>query len=683
MSARGGLNLFSGFGAKFQRLAWTAGLKGRGVARSGGRALEALGPRRYLTFAHDIAMAALAFYLAYLVAADPSEGSTGNSLALSEWLYALLPAIGIFGSMRLHRRPWSRFDGSDIRAVVKAALGQTLLLATVLALAFEFDLLSFRLILLNWVLLTGLLLTPRALANLFQTGSARAVNSAPGDTSGRLPVLLVGAGDRAESFIRATEQDPNCLYRAVGVVDEMGPYLRSNVAGVEILGRITEIPVVVRRLVSRGVRPRVLVITEDRLSPQTMRMLLDEAAVAGLALKRADDVDGRQHKGAGRASLRSVPVDEFLDGRDPHPDVDAMRGVVANTRVLITGAGGPVGAALARKVCEFGPAHVTLVDDDESSLFDITRELQTEFPAGAPFMALCDVRDRDHVRNIFARHRPQLVFHTAAMTHEAVAEDHPCEAVLANVMATRNVAESCTEFGATAMVLVSSLEAADPVGVVGQTRKIAELICRLLDRRGHQTAGAPRLMSLRLPHILRATDSLDSQLERQLANGGPLVLPSPDSAKSFITASAAAMAVLEAAVIGLRCAQTDGRVFTIATTAPVLLRDLANLIVRLAGLVPEKDVKIAFAGPWSDETRQSSGHRTPETLRPTDISGLMQVLDGPDVDFDVLEDGINGLIASAHGRATERVRAELTSLLAGDPRVSDTDGGGTVTQLKR
>ena len=255
-------------------------------------------------------------------------------------------------------------------------------------MAFESKLLSVPLFIANWVLLTSLLVTPRALAKLFQKGSVRTLSYTPADATGRLPVLLVGAGDNAENFIKTADRDPNCLYSAVGVVDEMGPYLRSNVAGVEILGRISEISTVVKRLASRGIRPRMLVITEDRLSAETMRMLLDEASRAGLALNRTGDLAGLRRQGNRRAWLHPVPVEELLDHRVPHPDVDAIRGIIANARVLITGAGGTVGAELARQLYEYGPAHVTLIDNSETNLFDITQELQAGFPTNAPVMAL-------------------------------------------------------------------------------------------------------------------------------------------------------------------------------------------------------------------------------------------------------------------------------------------------------
>lgn len=683
MSAKGGSAPFSRILAGFKRQAWAAGLRGRAVTRSGGRALESLGPRRYLAFVHDIAMAAMAFHLAVLVDVALSQKTFALSVALSDGLYAFLAAVGVFGAMRLHRRPWSRFADDDIRAVLKATIGQTISLAAVLALASEFDLLSVPLIVANWVLLNGLLLTPRALVKFFQKGSARTQIYAPGDVTGRLPVLLVGAGDKAKYFIKTTDRDPNCLYSAVGIVDEMGPYLRSNIAGVEIFGRITEISTVVKRLASRGVRPKMLVITEDRLSPETMRMLLDEATLAGLVLNRVSDLAGRGYRDRRRAWLRPVPVEELLDRGEPLFDADAIRSIIANARILISGAGGPIGAELARQVCACGPAQVTLIDNDETNLFDITQELQADFPASAPVMALCDVSDRDRVRYIFARYRPQIVFHTAAMSHIAVAEDHPCETVLANVMASRYMADACIEFGAMGMVLVSSAEADDPVNVLGQTWKISELYCRLVDRHGGRTEGAPRLMSLRLPDVWDGPGSVVARLERQLANGGPLTISGPDTANRFITASAAATAILQTAVIGLQAAHTDGRAYTVEVTDPIRLRDLASLMVRLAGLVPEKDVEIAYTGPRPGENRQLSRRTGTETLRPTDIPGLMQILDSPAVDFEPFLQGIEELDAAARGQAKERVRAMLCALIAHDPGKMAPEGSGAVMQVKR
>lgn len=683
MSAKGGPAPFSRILAGFQRYAWFARLRGRAVARSGSRALETIGPRRYLGFTTDIALAAIAFHLAIPVSAGLSGDAAPPSVTLADSLYALLAAIGVFGAMRLHRRLWSTLSDEDIRALVKASLAQTILLVAVLAMASEFDLLSVPFVVANWVLLTSLLIFPRALVKVFSNEAGRALNYDSGDAAGRLPVLLVGAGDNAENFIKAADRDPNCLYRPVGVVDEMGPYLRSNVSGVEILGRVTEIPTVVRRLVSRGIRPRLLIVTEEWLSAESMRMLLDEASRACLTLQRiGNTADLRQVRNQ-RVWLRSLRVEELLDRREHHPDAASIRSVVADTRVLVTGAAGPVGAELAKQICDYDPAQVTLVDDDEIGLFEVAQTLQSRFPACAPSMALCDVRDRSRVRNIFARHRPELVFHAVGMVHEQVAEEHPCEATLANVMASRYVADACIEFSATAMVLVSSAEAAEPTGVLGQSWKIAERYCGLLDRRGSRTAGAPRMMSLRVPDVLGAPGSIVARLERELANGGPLSLSSPDDAKNFISASAAATVALETLVLGLRETRGDGRAYAVEQAAPARIRDIANLMVRLSGLVPEKDIEFSFTGPTPGEMHHAVPSSQTETLRQTGVPGLVQIFDDPAVDLESLAPSVDELIDAAQGQATERVRTMLVSLTSPASDDAKPDHGGNVTQLKR
>tara|TARA_R110000787_G_scaffold89896_22_gene190245 strand:- start:1259 stop:2188 length:930 start_codon:yes stop_codon:yes gene_type:complete len=260
------------------------------------------------------------------------------------------------------------------------------------------------------------------------------------------------------------------------------------------------------------------------------------------------------------------------------------------------------------------------------------------------------------------RRRPTVVFHAAAMKHVPMVEDNPAEGVLTNVRGTQNVADASVEFGVEVMVLISTDKAVNPTSVMGVTKRIAESYCQALDLRSADMDRTTRFVTVRFGNVLGSTGSVVPLFQRQLAAGGPLTVTDPDVTRYFMTVSEAVGLVLRASAAGRQGLDHAGRIFVLEMGEPVRIRDLANQMIRLAGLVPERDIKVVFTGLRPGEKLFEEPLHASEEMVPTVVSGLL--LASPRIpDREELLEQIDDLISASEARAIERIHSLLPKLV--------------------
>jgi len=273
-----------------------------------------------------------------------------------------------------------------------------------------------------------------------------------------VPVLLVGASDEAEAFIREMGRSRLAGYRAVGILDHKTTRIGRDIRGVRVLGGLEDLEPVVERLAKRGERPQRLLLATSKLDGADVRALLDAADQLGLPLSRVPrltDFRGGTEAGDGPA-VRPVDVEDLLRRPQRSLDRDAMRGLISGRRVLVTGAGGTIGSELTRQIAAFDPASLVLMDNSEYALYRIGLELDERWPELPCRGVLGDVRDEVRIEQVFTRERPELVFHAAAFKHVPMVEANPNEGLLTNVLGTANIAEACRRHGTAVMVQIST-----------------------------------------------------------------------------------------------------------------------------------------------------------------------------------------------------------------------------------
>jgi FlaA1/EpsC-like NDP-sugar epimerase len=457
---------------------------------------------------------------------------------------------------------------------------------------------------------------------------------------------------------------------------------------VPILGTIDALEKVVADLDRRGRRPQKLVLAAQNLGGAEIRRLLDRADALAIPLARLPRLtEFRQDLEDPLRAVEPIAIEDLLGRPQAVLDRDAMARLIGGRRILVTGAGGTIGAELARQIAALGPARLILVDNGEFLLYSINSELGERYPKLAIRPVLGDVRDRGRIESIIIGEDPQIVFHAAALKHVHIVEAHPIEGVLTNVLGTRNVAEAARAHGVGLVVMISTDKAVNPASVMGATKRLAESFCQALDLAEARRPAAPvigaigtRFVTVRFGNVLGSTGSVVPLFTRQLAAGGPLTVTHPEVSRFFMTVREAVELVLEASATqpGPERAAAEGaargKIFVLDMGEPVKIVDLARQMIRLAGLRPERDIEIRFIGLRPGEKLQEALFHAAEAPVPTKNPALR--LAAPrTADYAVLARSIDELEEQARAGHDARVLALLERLVPEYRRAGTTGRG--------
>jgi FlaA1/EpsC-like NDP-sugar epimerase len=434
-------------------------------------------------------------------------------------------------------------------------------------------------------------------------------------------VLLVGAGEGADSFLRAlaTEREPQL--RVIGLLSLGRHQTGRRMQGRPILGGVSELRRVLERLGAADRLPDALVVTEPKLAGSRMGYLLEEAQRQGIPVRQAPRPT--ELREAGGITLKPIAIEDLLNRPQVRLDRDGMARLVRGRRVLVTGAGGTIGSELARQVAALAPAELTLLDNGEYSLWQIDLELGESFASVPRRAVIADVRDEARLQAAFAVARPELVFHAAALKHVPMVEANPGEGLLTNAGGTLAVVDAAAAVGAAATVLISTDKAVNPSSLMGASKRLAEMYCQSFDdtARAH---GGMRCVTVRFGNVLGSTGSVVPLFRRQLERGGPLTVTHPDMQRYFMTVREAVSLVLQATVVGVEeGALQEGGIFVLDMGKPVKIVDLARQMIRLAGLRPDADVPIHFTGLRPGEKLFEELFHGEEPPVPTGHPGLL------------------------------------------------------------
>jgi O-antigen biosynthesis protein WbqV len=573
--------------------------------------------RILVNVALDGALAAVAAPIARYVA-DPSGG-----LLHPLWFVAGGGITLLLGGLpfRLSQQYW-RFSGlSDLIGVAGGSAASAALFAALLLITgFRLPTPTFPVV--HALILAVLLGTPRLAYRLYHGRSRVSAND-----PGLQRVLLIGAGDAADSFLRALAGQRQALLRVTGIISLSERQTGRRMHGLPILGSIAEAPAILARLRARGKLPNALVVSEPEFRGPALAALTTAAEAEGLSLQRAPLPTALIE--AERIALRPIAIEDLLNRPQVQLDHAGMARLIGGRRVLVTGAGGSIGSELARQVASLAPAEIALLDSSEYALWQIDLELSESFATTPRRAILADVRDAPRIAEIFTAFAPELVFHAAALKHVPMVEANPLEGLLTNAYGTRVVADAARAAGALATVLISTDKAVNPTSLMGASKRLAEMYCQALDISGRATAGM-RCVTVRFGNVLGSTGSVVPLFRRQLERGGPLTVTHPDMQRYFMTVREAVSLVLQASVAGLGESALpgveQGGIFVLDMGKPVRILDLARQMIVLAGLRPEHDVEIHFTGLRPGEKLFEELFHGREPPVPTGYPGLLMAV---------------------------------------------------------
>jgi FlaA1/EpsC-like NDP-sugar epimerase len=397
-------------------------------------------------------------------------------------------------------------------------------------------------------------------------------------------VVIVGAGDAGQLILRELQRSPHLGYTPIGLLDDDPRKKNLRVHGVRVLGPTADL-----RRVLRDGEPDEVLIAMPSASGELRQRIVDVAQEEGVPVKTLPGLNELISGDVNLAGqLRPVQVEDVL-GREPvEVDLDEVAGYLAHKTVLVTGAGGSIGAELCRQIARVGAGRIILVDSSEPALFDIERELVGERAFSAALPVLADVGNRTKLRQVFEKFRPDVVFHAAAYKHVPLLEANPLEAVRNNVMTTKTLADVAVEFETKRFVLVSTDKAAQPKNLLGQSKAIGEWIVQAY---GLREDVATRFVAVRFGNVLGSSGSVIPIFRRQIERGGPVTVTHKEMTRFFMTIPEAVSLIVQAVAIG-----GGGHVYVLDMGEPVSIYELAENMIRLSGKAPERDIAIRITG---------------------------------------------------------------------------------------
>ncbi|MDP6390636.1 MAG: nucleoside-diphosphate sugar epimerase/dehydratase [Alphaproteobacteria bacterium] len=605
--------------------------------------------RARIALIHDLVMVAISFPLSLYLRVGDLFLFYGESYVIEATLMFTAVAAPVFWFSKLYRGIWRYASIEDLVAITKAVSLAILIFLPLLVLLTRLELVPRSLPFINWFVLIALLGGPRFLYRLFK--DRRLDHVLESSSHRRVPVLLVGAGDEAELFIRQQNRDRHAPYRVIAAIDEKGNRVGRSIHNVPVLGELDRIEEIIAREVKP--RPERLILTKQSIDGAEVRQLLTIADRLGLTLSRLPKPSELRTEAEGRIEAQPIAVEDLLGRPQALLDRGSMQALIRDRRILVTGAGGTIGRELVRQISDFGPTTIALLDNSEFQLYEIDQELASRHPDLARRTILGDVRDRTRVDDVIARERPELVFHAAALKHVPMVEANPMEGVLTNAVGSRHVADACRAAGVRLMVQISTDKAVNPSSVMGATKRLAESYCQALDL-VEREGGETRFVTVRFGNVLGSTGSVVPLFQRQIEAGGPLTVTHPDVTRYFMTTREAVELVLQASALGEADPAASGKIYVLDMGEAVKVLDLAQQMIRLAGLKPNDDVKIEFIGLRPGEKLEEELLHDDETLVPTACPGLL--LASPRTsDLALLQRSLDELEDAARGRRREQV----------------------------
>jgi len=568
--------------------------------------------RRALQFAVDAALFAAAFGLAFRLRFLDTPGGIPDRYWTMLWRSVAFVALGkaaVFEILGLHREWWRYFRLPELWPLVRGAGIASALLVGGFVLARPFsDGLPRSVIvfdfMLTMLLAGGARLGVRMLAERPRRGSRR-------DARG---VLVIGAGSGGQMVVREMQLNPNLGSRAIGFLDDDPRKRGMHALGLKVLGSTDEIGAVLDRKnpdeaiiaipsAPGTLRAKVVTACRERDIPVRTLPTVFELLRGGVQLTR---------------QLREVRVEDVL-GRDPVVmELDRVGRYLEDRIVLVTGAGGSIGAELSRQIARVRPKLLVLLDQAEDNLFEIDREMSEQWHFTRFESVLADCREGERMLEVMQRFKPDVVFHAAAYKHVPLMEDNPLEAIRNNAMATRVTAETAATAGAERFVLISTDKAVSPRTVMGASKAMAEWV---VEASGHRHPDT-RFVIVRFGNVLGSSGSVVPIFRRQIERGGPVTVTHPEMSRYFMTIPEAVQLVIQAGDLGI----ASGEVFVLEMGEPVRIVDLARNMIRLAGYEPEVDIAIEFTSPRAGEKIHEELLNADERADPTTAERIVRAV---------------------------------------------------------
>ncbi len=539
-------------------------------------------PDFYIIITIDLLLFLLAHAGSYIIRFD-------LLLAGTTWshLWELLPLLmGIkllcFIAMDVYKGMWRYVSINDLFIILKASTVSSLILITMILIIYRFEGFSRGMFLLDWLLTFVFVGGSRIIIRQCFNSDIFNNNRSKGLTYKSRPieknVIIIGAGDAGEKILREIRDNRELDYRVVGFVDDDLKKIGKSIHGVSVMGKIDELPAIVEK----EKVAEALIAIPSATGAQKLRVVdicksacVDFKTLPGMS----EIIDGR----VSIKSLRDVCYEDLLGRPTVTLNDKDIRDYLFNKIVLVTGAGGSIGSELCRRIIEYKPLKMVLVDSSEANLYSIQMDMKHNVMYTNYVTVLANVSDSGIMEWTMKSYKPEVVFHAAAYKHVPMIERNPWQAVYNNILGAQIMMELSVKYCAERFILVSTDKAVRPTNVMGASKRVCEKLLYSF------MGGYTRLMAVRFGNVVGSAGSVIPLFRKQIEAGGPVTVTHPEVTRFFMTIPEAAQLILQAGSLG-----TGGEVFILEMGTPVKIADMARDLIRLSGKEPERDIEIKF-----------------------------------------------------------------------------------------
>ena len=400
-----------------------------------------------------------------------------------------------------------------------------------------------------------------------------------------LPILIFGAGNKGRVTREVVESDRSLNIKLVGFIDDNWQLQGKMIGGLPVYSEEKAFGKIIEK---ERIKEIIIAINQNKISKKRKKQIINICLEKQIKVSDVPDTSSWINGSLSATQIKEIQIEDLL-GRDPIIlNKDKIAKGLFNQTILITGAAGSIGSELVRQVLNFQPGCMILVDQAESSLFDLQTEIKEKLTHIKTFFIVGNVADRYRMRKIFLKHRPDIVFHAAAYKHVPLMEIQPYEAIKCNIGGIKVIADMAVEYGVKKFVMVSTDKAVNPTNVMGATKRVCEIYIQSLSQIMNMKT---HFITTRFGNVLGSNGSVIPLFKKQISKGGPVTVTDKNINRYFMTIPEASQLVLEAGFMG-----KGGEIFLFDMGQPVQIYDLAEKMILLSGYTPHKDIQIEITG---------------------------------------------------------------------------------------
>jgi len=593
----------------------------------------------------DAVLFSLSLYLSFLLCFEWGVPSDYLDRFLVYLCFFVSVKIFIFHLFQVYHFKWSYVGLYELIKVVKAQTVSFLIIsASILPFAYDGEFSGFpsSVLLVDYFLsiliVGGLRISKRVYFEMKKQTAVRKKNT-----------LIIGAGNAGEQIVRDMKRVKDSPYLPVAFIDDDPSKRNVSIHDVKVMGRRRDIP-----RISMKLNVELAVVAMPSAPSKEIRDIVFYIRKAGI--NEIHIIPGTKEiifKNISILDIKKIDLADLL-GREPVKiEYAQVKGTLKGKRVLVTGAGGSIGSELARQVSQFEPQTLILLDREETGLFYINEEMRERCPGLSVYPILGDILDQEKMESLFDRFLPQVVFHAAAYKHVPVVEKFPEEGVQVNILGTKILGELSYRKKVKKFIFISTDKVVNPTSVMGATKRVSEMVITNLNHKE-----TTKFVVVRFGNVLGSRGSVIPTFQQQIEKGGPVTVTHPDMKRYFMTVPEAVLLVLQAGAMG-----KEGDVFVLDMGEPVKIYDVAQDLIRLSGLEPEKDIPIVFTGIRPGEKLFEELLTDEEGIEPTAHPKIFKARISQAFSQDVLFKKIEELKASAHLQDTPSIINTLEEIV--------------------